>query len=127
MKTRDFLIKYFAVSCLVSIVLVSFTLGRKSGNNTFLSIAIQLFILSGMLFNHIKENYKKITDPYMHKLTAGICLISLLFIPAFSKQITLINVVGYAISIAAINAAAVFAITFCSIKIIESTPPDSES
>lgn len=127
MKARNFLIKYFAVSCLVSIVLVSFTLGRRPGNNTFFGIAVQLFILSGMLFNHIKENYNKITDPYMYKLTAGICLISLLFIPTFSKQITLTSAIGYAVSIASINAIAVFAITFFSIKIIESTPPDSQS
>lgn len=127
MKPGKFLIKYFAVSCLVSIALVGFTYGTRSGNNTFLIIAVQLFILSGLLFNHIKENLNKITDQYMYKLTFGICAISLLFVPAFSRHISLASLLGHAVSISAINAVAVFVITFFSIKIIENTPPDHES
>lgn len=127
MKPGNFLIKYFAISCLVSIALAGFTYGTRSGNNTFLTIAVQLFVLSGILFNHIKENFNKITDQYMYKLTLGICAISLLFIPAFSKNISFANLLGYAVSISAINAVAVFVITYFSIKIIESTPPDHES
>ena len=127
MKARGFLVKYFLISLLITFVLVAFKLGGRSGNNTFLSLAIQIFILSGLLFNHIKENYGKITDQYMYKLTAGVCLISILFIPAFSKNISTINALGHMASTAAINAAAVFVITYFSIKIIESTPPSSGS
>jgi len=127
MNPGKFLIKYFAISCLVSIALVGLTYGSRSGNNTFLTIAVQLFVLSGILFNHIKENFNQITDQYMYKLTFGICAISLIFIPAFSKHISLANLLGHVVSISAINAVAVFVITFFSIKIIESTPPDHES
>ncbi len=127
MHPGKFLIKYLAISCLVSIVLVSFTYGTRSGNNTFLTIAVQLFVLSGLIFNHIKENFNNITDQHMYKLTLGICAISLLFIPAFSRHISFANLLSHIVSISAINAVAVFVITFFSIKIIENTPPDQES
>lgn len=121
MKASGFLIKYFFVSLLVAILLASISFGR-SGNSTFLHLFAQLAVLAGLLFKHIKDNYGKITDQYMQRIAAGVCLLSFLFIPAFSRHVTLAAVLGYFLSFAAINVIAVYLISFVSIKIIESTP-----
>lgn len=121
MKASKFLIKYFFVSLLVAVLLASINFGR-SGNSTFLHLFAQLTVLAGLLFNHIKDNYGKITDQYMQRIAVGVCLLSFLFIPAFSKHVNLAAALGYFLSFAAINAIAVYLISFVSIKIIESAP-----
>ncbi|WP_152221635.1 hypothetical protein [Pseudomonas sp. SCB32] len=116
------MIKYFFVSLLVAILLATLKLGGRSGNAIWLHLFAGLFFLSGLLFNHLKDNYGKITDGHMYKITAGVCLLSFLFIPAFSWHVPPATALGYFVSFAAINAVAVYVISFVSIRIIESAP-----
>ncbi|PTQ73187.1 hypothetical protein [Pseudomonas sp. GV071] len=127
MQIRSLLLKYYGLSIFITGILAVF-----KPSSPWLATLASLFILSGLVYHFIKDNFDTVSDSDMYKIVAGVSLPSVILTLVFSSRLgfghlPLGSALGYGLVFTVVNAVAVYGFAVMSKGIIESAPAEGEN
>jgi len=127
MQIRSLLLKYYGLSIFITAILAVF-----KPSSPWLGTLASLFILSGLVYHFIKDNFDTVSDSDMYKIVAGVSLPSVILTLVFSSRLgfghlPLGSALGYGLVFTVVNAVAVYGFAVMSKGIIESAPAEGEN
>ena len=127
MRIQSLLLKYYGLSVFITGLITVF-----KPRSPWLGVLASLFILSGLVYHFIKDNFDTVSDNDLYKIVAGVSLPSILLTLVFSSRmgfghLPVGTALGYGLVFTVLNAVAVYGFAVVSKGIIESAPRDGES